>query len=213
MVLSPSVRVSPPCATSTKQTARFSSYCCRPLGGRCDIAAVVGRSDPAVSDRVARLQEVGVTNRFTLDVERSHLRDGIPVLITRSVAVAGSGVGAVKEVLLDDDAVAHEFTTAEADPVLNARISDNDVASWRTDTLEDGTFQDVGVSILAAADWAPDSGETEIALTCAQCGKTVDSEGPPAVTTVCRTSSVVHRVRPDLRRQPTNYGRVLIERA
>lgn len=36
------------------------------------------------------------------------------------------------------------------------------------------------MSILAATDWAPDSGETEFGLTCAQCGKTVDSEGPPA---------------------------------
>lgn len=213
MVLSPSVRVSPPCATSAKPTARFSSYCCRPLGGRCDIAAVVGLSVPAVSDRVARLQEVGVINRFTLDVERSHLRDGIPVLIGRSVAVAGSGVGAVKEALLDDDAVAHEFTTAEADLVLNARVTDNDVASWRTDTL--GTAHS-GTS--GCPSWQRLTGhrtrvKRSLASPVPSAGRRSTARDRRPVTTVCRTSSVVHRVRPDLRRQPTNYGRVLIERA
>ena len=55
-----------------------------------DIADVVGLSAPAVSDRVARLQEMGITNRFTLDVDRSQLRKGIPVLVsTRSIRRAG----------------------------------------------------------------------------------------------------------------------------
>ncbi|WP_245180805.1 Lrp/AsnC family transcriptional regulator [Haloarcula amylovorans] len=43
-----------------------------------DIADIVGLSAPAVSDRVARLQEMGIINRFTLDVDGSQLRKGIP---------------------------------------------------------------------------------------------------------------------------------------
>ncbi|WP_458186595.1 AsnC family transcriptional regulator [Haladaptatus sp. NG-WS-4] len=142
-----------------------------------DIADVVGLSAPAVSDRVARLQEMGIINRFTLDVDRSQLRAGIPVLITLDIASTGPGVPSVKEHLLNDSAVEHVFTTAEADLVVFARVPDNDIASWLTDTLDEGAFDDFGVTLLAGADWSPDLGGTEFALTCAQCGNTVDSEG------------------------------------
>ncbi|WP_254538795.1 AsnC family transcriptional regulator [Halomarina litorea] len=142
-----------------------------------DIADVVGLSAPAVSDRVARLQEMGIISRFTLDVDRSQLRKGIPVLLTLDVASDGPGVGPLKDVLLDEGAVEHVFTTAEGDLVVYARVPDNDVASWLDDTLDDGAIADFGVTLLARADWSPDLGGTEFALSCAQCGNTVDSEG------------------------------------
>jgi len=142
-----------------------------------DIADVVGLSAPAVSDRVARLQEMGIIERFTLDVDRSQLRAGIPVLITLDIASTGPGVPSVKDHLLNEGAVEHVFTTAEADLVVFASVPDNDIASWLTDTIDEGAFDDFGVTLLAGADWSPDLGGTEFALTCAQCGNTVDSEG------------------------------------
>ena len=142
-----------------------------------DIADVVGLSAPAVSDRVARLQEMGIINRFTLDVDRSQLRKGIPVLLTLDVAPDGTGIASLKGVLLSEGAVEHVFTTAEADLVVYARVPDNDVASWLDDTLDDGAIADFGVTLLAGADWSPDLGGTEFALSCAQCGNTVDTEG------------------------------------
>lgn len=142
-----------------------------------DIADAVGLSAPAVSDRVARLQEMGIINRFTLDVDHSQLRKGIPVLLTLDVASGDPGVTSIKRALLDEGAVEHVFTTAEADLVVYARVPDNDVASWLDDTLEDGAIEDFGVTLLAGADWSPDLGGTEFALSCAQCGNTVDSEG------------------------------------
>jgi len=142
-----------------------------------DIADAVGLSPPAVSDRVAKLQEMGVINRFTLDVDRSQLRGGIPVLITLDVASTGPGVASIRERLLDDGAVEHVFTTAEADLIVYARVPDNDITSWLTDILDEEAFDDFEVTLLAGADWTPDLGGTEFALTCAQCGNTVDSEG------------------------------------
>ena len=41
-----------------------------------DIADTVDLSAPAVSDRVARLQEMGIINRFTLDVGHSQRSTG-----------------------------------------------------------------------------------------------------------------------------------------
>jgi len=142
-----------------------------------DIADIVGLSAPAVSDRVARLQERGIINRFTLDIDRSQLRKGVPVLLTLDVTSDGPGVASLREVLLSEGAVEHVFTTAEADLVVYARVPDNDVASWLDDTLEDGAIADFGVTLLTGAEWSPDLGGTEFALSCAQCGNTVDTEG------------------------------------
>ena len=145
-----------------------------------DIADVVGLSAPAVSDRVAKLQETGVVRRFTLDVDRSQLRKGVPVLITLEVGSGGPDVPSLRETLLAEGAVEHVFTTAEANLVVYARVPDNDVAGWLADTLEERTVEDFGVTLLSAADWSPDLGGTEFALTCVQCGNTVDSEGTAA---------------------------------
>jgi len=145
-----------------------------------DIADVVGLSAPAVSDRVTRLQEGGIITRFTLDIDRSQLRKGIPVLVTLEVASDGGTVSSIRETLLDAGAVEHVFTTAEADLVAFARVPDNDIASWLADTVDDGAVDDFDVTLLSGADWSPDLGGTEFALTCAQCGNTVDSEGSAA---------------------------------
>jgi len=145
-----------------------------------DIADVVGLSAPAVSDRVARLRETGVIDRFTVDVDRSQLRKGIPVLVTLALASEERDVAASRETLLDADAVEHVFTTAEADLVVHARVPDTDIDGWLTDTLEAGAIDIVEVTLLSGADWSPDLGGTEFALTCAQCGNTVDSEGTAA---------------------------------
>ncbi|MEF8907341.1 MAG: AsnC family transcriptional regulator [Haloarculaceae archaeon] len=142
-----------------------------------DIGDVVGLSGPAVSDRVARLQEMGVIERFTLDVDRSQLRGGIPVLITLEAASAAPDLASLKEPLLESGAVEHVFTTAQADLVVSARVPDNDIAGWLADTLDDGAVEDFEVTLLAGTDWTPELGGTEFALSCAQCGNTVDSEG------------------------------------
>ena len=47
-----------------------------------DIADAVGLSPPAVSDRVDRLQELGVIRRFTVDIDRDLLREGTAALVT-----------------------------------------------------------------------------------------------------------------------------------
>jgi DNA-binding Lrp family transcriptional regulator/YHS domain-containing protein len=143
-----------------------------------DIADAVGLSAPAVSDRVTRLRETGVIRRFTVDVDYSQLRKGIPVLVTVDVAPR-SDLPTLEERLLDADAVEHVYTTAAADLVVHARVPDNDIAAWLSDTVDDGV-DDFEVTLLSGSAWSPDLGGTEFALTCAQCGNTVDSEGTAA---------------------------------
>jgi len=140
-----------------------------------ELAETVGLSAPAVSDRVARLEAAGVINWFTLDIDRSQLRSGIPVLVT--ITATADEPDELRSALLGTDAVEHVFTTAEADLVVFARVPDNDIAEWLADAVEMDVVADFEVELLAGAAWSPDLGGTEFALSCAQCGNTVDSEG------------------------------------
>lgn len=147
-----------------------------------DIAEAVDLSPPAVSDRVARLEETGVIRRFTLDVDRSQLREGIPVLVSLDVGPGGAPVASVREALVDASTVEHVFTTAEGDLVCYARVPDTDVRGWIADTLgadalDDGTVKGFEVTLLSGVEWSPDLGGAAFALSCAECGNTVDSEG------------------------------------
>jgi len=64
-----------------------------------DTAEIVDLALPAVSDRVARLQEMDIIRRFTLDIDRSQLSERVPVLLT--VAVHADRFEPVRETLLD----------------------------------------------------------------------------------------------------------------
>ncbi|EMA51874.1 AsnC family transcriptional regulator [Halococcus thailandensis] len=140
-----------------------------------ELAEVVGLSAPAVADRVERLQERGVLRRFTVDIDRSQLGGGVPVLLTLSVAT--DGFAGVRETLLNAEAVEYVFTTAEGDLLCYARIADGDVPSWLSRTIETDRIADYEVELLTDAEWRPSTGGTEFALTCAECGNTVTSEG------------------------------------
>lgn len=141
-----------------------------------EIAELVDLSPPAVSDRVTRLQEAGVVRRFTLDIDRSQLQKGIPVLISITDPSEEDSIQSIKETLLDTGAAEHVFTTATADLVVSARVPDTDIAGWLVDTLDDVSVESE-VILLSDADWSPNLGDTVFALTCVQCGNTVDSEG------------------------------------
>jgi len=140
-----------------------------------EIAEAVDLSPPAVSDRVERLEASGVIRRFTLDVDRSQLREGVPVLLELTVAPAN--FDAVRETVRAAEAVEHVFTTAEGNLVCNVRVPDGDVPAWVVGTVDDEGVEDYSVTLLTEAEWTPTVGGADFALTCAECGNTVTSEG------------------------------------
>lgn len=135
---------------------------CRPFS---DIADAVDLSAPAVSNRIDRPCEAGVIRRFTLAIDRSQLRGGVSVLVT--VDVHAEALEGVREVLREAGAVEQPFTTADSRLVFHATVP-----------TEDGCEYDV--SSLAEAEWALEIGTMGFALSCAECGNTVTSEGPTA---------------------------------
>lgn len=141
-----------------------------------EIAEQVNLSAPAVSDRVRRLQETGIIRQFTLNIGHSQLREGVPVLLT--IEVPTVRFDSVWETLLAAEAVEYLFRTAENNILCYARVLEGDVPSWLAETLEEWVSTvEYEVQLLTGSEWTPSLGLTEFALSCAECGNTVTSEG------------------------------------
>ena len=140
-----------------------------------DIADAVDLSPPAVSDRVSRLREWGIVRRFTADVDRSKLRDGVSVLVTLNLAP--NAVETTRAALVGDAAVEHVFTTADGSLVATLRVPDGDVRNYLDDIVEFDAVRSLDVSLLTATSWSPGIGAAEFAPECAECGNTVTAEG------------------------------------
>jgi len=140
-----------------------------------DIADAVDLSPPAVSDRIDRLRESGVIRRFTLDLDRSQLRAGVPVLVT--LELPADAVDDVRARLTGADPVEHVFVTAEGDVVFHARFRADAVREQLGDLVDLSRVDDHAVRVVSDVEWTPAVGGAEFALSCAECGNTVTSEG------------------------------------
>ena len=143
-----------------------------------EIGDEIGLSGPAVSDRVTRLEEAGVINTFTIDVNRAALRAGIPVLI--DLTLPPSSLSAARDAVRESDAVEHVFITAEGDLRFYARVEAQNVREWVAGLFDEIAIDDYTVTLVDDVEWTPSVDGVEFALTCAECGNTVDSEGETA---------------------------------
>ena len=140
-----------------------------------DIADRVDLSPPAVSDRIERLRESDVIRRFTLDLDLSQLRAGVPVLVT--LELPADAVSDVRDDVVGEEAVEHVFVTAEGDVVFHARFRADAVREQLGETVDLSRVDDHEVRIVDDVEWTPSLGGSEFALSCAECGNTVTSEG------------------------------------
>jgi DNA-binding Lrp family transcriptional regulator/YHS domain-containing protein len=140
-----------------------------------DIAAEVGLSGPAVSDRVQRLRDAGVIERFTVSVDRSQLRAGVEVFV--QLDVAPDSVDAVRDRVQSAEAVEHCFLTADGGVWFAARVAASSARRWVFDLVGDADVREVDVTLVDESTWTPSVAGTAFALSCAECGNTVDEEG------------------------------------
>lgn len=143
-----------------------------------EIGDEVGLSGPAVSDRVGRLQESGIINHFTIDVDRAQLRAGVPVLI--QVALPAESLDPALERVRDADGVEHVFVTVKGDLWFYARLEARNVRPWIENRLDGIEVADYTVTLVDNVEWTPSIDGVEFALTCAECDNTVDHEGETA---------------------------------
>jgi DNA-binding Lrp family transcriptional regulator len=143
-----------------------------------DIAQHVDLSPPAVSDRIDRLRDIGVIRGFTVDIDRSYLSEGTPVLVRLRLPPTSAPEAAAA--LADLDAVEHVFRTADGTITLKAAVRNQDVTELLADAVPTEDVADLRVELLAETRWSPDVGDATLALSCAECGNAVTSEGTTA---------------------------------
>jgi len=143
-----------------------------------ELAEAVDLSPPAVSDRVDRLAELGVIERFTLEVDRSRLADARRLGVT--LEVTPGETAAVREALVDVEGVERVFATADGCLFVVASLPDPEVERHLEPVFRTGAVESVAVSPLVADDSYPALGEAMLGLECAECGNTVTSEGVAA---------------------------------
>ncbi|MFC7175587.1 AsnC family transcriptional regulator [Halosegnis marinus] len=139
------------------------------------IGEAVGLSGPAVSDRVTRLRETGVIDRFTVDVNREAVEAGVPVFVR--VDPGRDGTEAVRDRVAAEEAVEHLFVTADGGVWFAGRTDARDARGWVESLLSDAPDADYTVTLLDEVAWSPTFDGTGFALSCAECGNTVDAEG------------------------------------
>lgn len=139
-----------------------------------EIGKEVSLTGPAVSDRVKRLQETGIINRFTVDMNRGQLRAGIPVFVQFDNTKAD--VETLRSRLSGANGVEHLFVTAEGNVWFYGRAEGQNVREWIEGFLDD-ISADYTVTLVDDLEWTPSLEGTEFAITCAECGNTVDKEG------------------------------------
>ena len=108
-----------------------------------EIATRVGLTPPAVSDRVTRLEEIGIIQRFTLDVDRTTFRNRFPVVI--QLTVKPEAVERVFDRVYDLDGTEHAFQLFDGNIIDHVNAPDRDVHSWFRDIveMEDITSSDI----------------------------------------------------------------------
>jgi DNA-binding Lrp family transcriptional regulator len=144
-----------------------------------EIAERVDLSPPTVSDRVDRLREAGVVRRFTLDVDRSTLTDGVPLLV--SLSVVPGAVDAVRAGLREHEAVEHVFVAADGRVVAKVHLDPATVRTTLGDAVDLDAVRDLEVQLLSSHDWTPAVGTGAFDIECAECGNTVTDEGESVV--------------------------------
>jgi len=139
-----------------------------------DIAEAVGLSGPAVADRIERLEDAGIINRFTIDVDRTQLGAGAQIFVQLD---PGNSFDQLRGRLDDSEAVEHVIVTADGELWFNARAPLHEVHDWLDDLVAPAERAEYSVTLVDEIEWQPSFGGTEFALSCAECGNTVDNEG------------------------------------
>lgn len=140
-----------------------------------EIADHVGLTAPTVSERVERMREVGVLQRFTVAVDQSMLSGQDARLV--EVQVPPGEAGDLTASLGDVDAVEHVFQTESGRILVHVHAPEPEVRRLFDDLLADRDVLSYEVSGVVESDWNPDLRRGEFSITCVECGKDVDDDG------------------------------------
>lgn len=140
-----------------------------------NIGEQVGLSGPAVSDRVSRLEELGIINRFTVDIDRSHLDGGAQIRIVASVP--DDTVDSLAKTMSERQETEHVIVTAGGTVIGYARLAHDRIREWARELSVEFPEMDYTIDLIDHTEWTPTIDGLSFAITCAECNNTVDEEG------------------------------------
>ncbi|MDS0300661.1 Lrp/AsnC family transcriptional regulator [Halogeometricum sp. S1BR25-6] len=139
------------------------------------IADEVDRSPPTVSTRVERLRELGIIQRFTLELDRTLLSGADETLV-----VVESHPADAEEVLSrleSEEGVEHVFRTVESRVVAKMMRSPSEIHALLRTALEGLELRDYRVESVLESSWQPQLEAGDFDVQCSVCGNVVSGEG------------------------------------
>ncbi|MEY7851238.1 winged helix-turn-helix transcriptional regulator [Natrarchaeobius sp. A-rgal3] len=143
-----------------------------------EIADNVGLTPPAVSDRISRLEEQGIIQGFTIDVDREKLRGETAVLI--ELDPVPTAVDDVYAAVTDLEEIEGVFEGVDGSIVVHATLPDSNVRSWLASGLNLESVRNYDVTVLARSDRIVGVSATGFGLECVVCGKEIVDGGVTA---------------------------------
>lgn len=140
-----------------------------------EIAEQVDRSPPAVSDRIDRLQDLGVIEGFTVHLDRSALHNAHQTLIHLTPRPDRSGD--VFSSLAQLEETEDIFRLSDGSIVINAHLTRTDAIAWLRSGTDLDAIGDLSVQPIVAHDEVPGLRPGGFDLDCVVCGNTVDDDG------------------------------------
>ncbi len=141
----------------------------REIGEEVDLTA------PSVSDRVERLRELGVLERFTVAVDQSMFANSAARLVDVQVGPGeASGVAADLDAV---DGVEHVIRTESGRVVAQTHLPEDELRPLLGDLLADRQIIEYSVEGVVESAWNPELRGGEFAVDCVECGKTVEGDG------------------------------------
>lgn len=140
-----------------------------------DIADRVDVSAPTVSDRIDRLEELGVIEGFTVEVDQTTITDGIELLV--DVRFDGVPDPSIAETFSNVAGIEHVFLTADARLLAIATLRSDRAGRIVTEVLDEDAIDSYRVHLLEDRFWTPTIGGAGISLTCSECDAEVTGDG------------------------------------
>lgn len=119
-----------------------------------EIADIIDMSAPAISDRVAKLRESGVIQRFTLQLDPTQpVDDGVPVLV--HVRLRPGAGDELYSALAEDTDVEYTFSTVAENVYFTTVAPPDKIKEIVLEKADAATIDEVNVELLVDAVWNP----------------------------------------------------------
>jgi DNA-binding Lrp family transcriptional regulator len=140
-----------------------------------DIGEQVGLSPPSVSKRVSHLQQLGVIQDFTLNIDRSMLTTGDAVLI--EIEAKPGKEEPIVDALTGVDSVQYIVQAIDPRITVHAYMDDRELNHLFSEVLDVGDVAGYEVRKVTNSVWSPQISRSDLAITCVECEKPILDEG------------------------------------